>query len=138
MHDETLDLTIIKNARNSFAKALREIEARPDDEFVRDSVIQRFEFCYDFTAKFLRRHLKNIADNPADIETFTLQECVREGYKMDCLMSSWDVWHGYRENRNITSHTYDEAKATEVIKAVPAFLSEMDHFLEKLTTFYEA
>ena len=48
-----LDLTAFKNALGLLDLAL----AKERDEFIRDSVIQRFEFTYEVRWKFLSRHL---------------------------------------------------------------------------------
>jgi hypothetical protein len=44
------------------------------------------------------------------------------------------VWWDYRNARAATSHTYDEAKAKEVIFLIPAFIAEAQHLLLMLET----
>jgi nucleotidyltransferase substrate binding protein (TIGR01987 family) len=46
---------------DDYLKALRQLEralAQPFDEFLRDSVIQRFEFCYELAWKMLELRLQ--------------------------------------------------------------------------------
>ncbi len=58
MHSEILDITSLKKAVESFARALNEYDKDESNEFVRDSCIQRFEYCYDLSSKMIKRHLK--------------------------------------------------------------------------------
>ena len=43
-----------------------------------------------------------------------------------------DLKRTFREMRNITSHTYDEAKALQVSAGVPAFLEEVRVLLGRM------
>jgi hypothetical protein len=49
-----LDISSLKKAVASLDAAL----SRDKDEFIRDSVIQRFEYTYELSWKFLARHLE--------------------------------------------------------------------------------
>jgi len=42
------------------------------------------------------------------------------------------MWQGFRENRNRTSHTYDESKADDVFRAIPPFLTEVRTLVARL------
>lgn len=75
---------------------------------LRDSVIQRFEFCYELAWKTLKIWLdsKGIdARNPKDV----LKEAVTQG-----ILGDVTLWTEAHENRNLTSHTYDETQAETV------------------------
>src|SRR5690606_6065556 len=81
---------------------------------LRDSLIQRFEFCYELAWKCLKLWLddKGVeARNPKDV----LRESASQGLLHD--MAGWTAVH---ENRNLTSHTYDEAQAEQVATFVSA------------------
>ena len=49
---------------------------------------------------------------------------IRTGWEQGFIAGGWPVWHGFRDIRNITSHTYDVDKAIAVAAKVPAFLNE--------------
>ncbi len=106
-------------------------------DYIRDSCIQRFEYCYDLSLKFMTQHLKNIADSPSDIKHMDLQNKVRLAATKGIILHSWDVWFKYRENRNKTSHGYNEAMAIDIVEQLPLFLAEAEYLLERLEKYYE-
>jgi len=93
-------------------------------EILRSAVIQAFEFTYDLSFKMLRRYLENIDENPSEIEKLSFPNLIRAGYAQGLLSAELTVWLQFREQRNITSHTYDGVKAQRVFEQVPAFLRE--------------
>lgn len=126
-----LILTSLEKAIVSFERAICEYENN-QNEFVRDSCIQRFEYCYDLSHKMLKRYLERIVPNPADVNEYTFQDLIRTGYAKGILLNSWDEWRLYRDNRNATSHGYDEDKALEIVAQLPNFLTELKYLLEHL------
>ena len=50
-----LDFRSLQLATASLAEALEAAKLRPDDAFVRDASIQRFEYTYELCVKSLRR-----------------------------------------------------------------------------------
>lgn len=94
------------------------------DAQIRDGLIQRFEFTYDISHKMLRRVLEAAAANPEEVDRMTFPTLIRTAAEQGLVASGWDSWRTWREMRNITSHTYDEAKALQVAAAIPGFLDE--------------
>ena len=135
---EKLDITALENALHTLKEVLDDLTNDTEKHYIRDAGIQRFEYCYELTTKMLRRHLENIADNPAAVKASAFQEAIRQGYNKGVLKNSWDVWKDYRVYRNKTSHGYDENVAKELIINIPDFLSEAQYFLERLKDFYES
>jgi len=138
MNNEILDLSSFEKAVASFAKALDEYSKDESNEFVRDSCIQRFEYCYDLSTKMIRRHLKNIVDNPSEIDQMSFPNVIREAYTKGILKHSWDVWAEYREDRNATSHGYDEELAKRLVLELDDPYQEILFLLTKLKDLYEA
>jgi nucleotidyltransferase substrate binding protein (TIGR01987 family) len=136
--NEILDLNSFSKAVASFSKALDEYAKDESNEFVRDSCIQRFEYCYDLSTKMIRRHLKNIADNPSEIDQMPFANVIREAYTKGILKHSWDVWAEYREDRNATSHGYDEALAMRLVLELDKPYHEILFLVTKLKDLYEA
>lgn len=134
---EKLDLTSLAKALESFRLALDEYDKDRSNDFVRDSCIQRFEYCYDLATKMIRRHLSNISANPSAVNEMSFQETIREAYTKGVLKNSWDSWWKYRDDRNITSHGYDESKAIAVVADLKPFYAEIDHLLARLKEIYE-
>ncbi len=93
----------------------------------RAATIQAFEYSYELGLKMLRRQLEEIALNPAEIREMVFMDMIRTGAEAGLVL---DVpgYRVFREKRNMTSHTYDEAKAEEVLAVLEDFVKEM-HFL---------
>lgn len=96
---------------DAFKKALarlHEAVVKPENDIVRDAVIQRFEFTYEMVWKAMKQYLqyKQIdTRNPKD----TLREALQQG-----LIDDGNGWTMLHQNRNLTSHTYDETVAKSV------------------------
>jgi nucleotidyltransferase substrate binding protein (TIGR01987 family) len=98
-----------QRATRQLAKAL----ARPLDEFMRDSVIQRFKVAYELAWKMLELRLAQeavLASTPRQV----LQAALQAGF-----ISDGNAWTELQANRNLTTHTYDEALAQRLYEFVP-------------------
>lgn len=87
---------------------LREACEQPETAFMRDSLIQRFEFCWELAWKLLQLRLLSLGidtKNPRD----TWQEALKAG-----LIKNAQAWTELQRMRNLTSHTYDEKLAKAV------------------------
>lgn len=127
-----LDLSPLVNAVGRLAEGLARYSKDVSDTQIRDGLIQRFEFTYDLSHKMLRRALEAEAANPAEIDQMSFPTLVRTAAEQGLVVSDWPAWRAFREMRNITSHTYDEAKALAVAEAIPGFLAEASALVERL------
>lgn len=134
--ENKLILTSLENAIASLQDALNEY-AKEEDPYVRDAVIQRFEYTYELSHKLLKRHLEATSANPDEIDTLTFQDLIRLGSERQLLRSGWEKWSLYRKLRGTTSHTYDEAKAQEALKKIPEFYEEAHFLLQQLQEQYD-
>lgn len=94
-----------QRATRQLAKAL----ARPLDEFMRDSVIQRFKVAYELAGKMLKLRLEQegvAAGTPRQV----LQAALQAGFITD-----GNTWTELQANRILTTHTYDEALAQRIV-----------------------
>jgi len=114
-----IDISSLDKALQTLDVALDALAIAPDDKFIRDACIQRFEYSYELAHKMLRRYLE--ATEPTDIRQLSFPDLTRLGYRRGLLSQSWDVWTRFRDARNATSHAYDEAKANAVVKTIPEF-----------------
>ena len=62
----------------------------------------------------------------------TFNEMIRLANKMGLLRSNLEKWDNYRQKRNLTSHTYDEKIARDVVSIIEDFALEAKFLLEKL------
>jgi nucleotidyltransferase substrate binding protein (TIGR01987 family) len=99
---------------------------------LRAAAIQAFELTYELSWKMLKRYLKLSEANPAEIETMSFPDLIRTGCDKGLLLSDLKEWSRYRQERGITSHTYDHAKAQEIFECIPDFLKDAKYLLEQL------
>jgi len=125
-----LDLTVFQKALNSLKTAIIKYNQDVSDDMIRDSVIQRFEYTYGLAIKMIERFLQTTST--LDVDTLSFNQLIRDANERGVLLGNLENWTKYREKRNITSHTYDEAKALEVISIVEDFAKEAEFLLNKL------
>jgi len=117
----------------SFEKAVRSLENalnQEKDEFVRDSVVQRFEYTYELAWKLMARQLEiDIGKEPVD--RFSRKELFRIAAQKG-LLESAATWIHYHNCRNITSHTYNENTAEDVYATAKEFLPDAKKLLDTL------
>lgn len=128
----TLILTPLENAINSLNIAFVEYQKDNSNEFVRDSVIQRFEYTYELCIKVLKRYLELNASSKGEVDLMSFNDIIRKSNIKGLLGGNLEEWQKYRDMRNITSHTYDVEKAVMVINIVDEFLYEAEFLLNKL------
>ncbi len=97
----------------------------PENLMYRDSVIKRFEFTFEIAQSVLRRFVSAYSVNLKDREHITFPTLIRTASQDGVLREGYDVWHGFREARNRTSHTYNEEQAVAVLRIVPKFVAEV-------------
>ena len=90
---------------------LTEAVAAPDTPIVRDAVIQRFEFSFELVWKTLKLHLEHQGQECGGPRA-TLKKAFSEG--IIPTADEADVWLRMIEDRNLTSHAYDEALAGSI------------------------
>lgn len=103
----------------------RTLEARMPHlilEAVAESVIQRFETCYDCLWKVLKRYLTEelgLADTPNSPKPI-----FRLAHENDLFAASLEQWLQYAKARTDTSHDYDGEKAQDCLELMPDFIDD--------------
>jgi nucleotidyltransferase substrate binding protein (TIGR01987 family) len=101
-------------AREQFSKAvaaLRRALEQLEDEFVRDSIIKRFELCFETARKAMQRWLREQDElNQHSTKKDIFPAALRTG-----LIQDVDTWNELGAARNDTSHEYDDVKALEIV-----------------------
>ncbi|MBI5448324.1 MAG: nucleotidyltransferase substrate binding protein [Gammaproteobacteria bacterium] len=126
------DVSSLVKAMNTLDEAVTKYAKVPDDKFVRDACIQRFEYTYELSHKTLRRYMALSESSIEVVEEMSFPELIRTACERGLLKSDWSIWILYREARNMTSHTYDETKAEKVVLVVPEFLKEVQSLIKIL------
>lgn len=126
---ENLNLESFKNAINSLDSIITRYDKENDID-LRDAVIQRFEYTYSIALKIITRFIKS--QSVDTLHELTFNETIRKANQLGLLKSDLIQWTEFRQKRNLTSHTYDEAVANDVLKIIPLFLDESKFILSKL------
>ena len=91
-------------------------------EAIAESVIQRFETCYDCLWKVLKRYLieeLGIADAPNSPKPI-----FRLAHQNDLFAASLEQWLRYADARVDTAHDYDGEKAQACLELMPDFIDD--------------
>lgn len=127
-------LETLKEANRDIATA-RELAqcAHKDPEKVyktyRDSLIQRFEYTFDSTWKYVGEYLQF---EGRILEIKTPKAIFRESLKAK-ILSEAEVRHAIQmvDHRNLTTHGYDEKLIEEIVKNIPAYTKLLDDLLQR-------
>ena len=124
--------TSLEKALKKLDTVLKKFDARHADvhEELRDSTIQRFEFCMDTLWKYLREYLD--FHHAVKIETPTprrvFKMCSDIGIITDLEYSSIAA---AVEDRKLTSHTYNEELAIAIFERIPMYYQLMQKILAR-------
>ena len=102
-----------------------------DQEAIAESVIQRFETCYDCIWKILKRHLNEKLGLP-DLPN-SPKPIFRIAADNQLLINSDAQWLIYADARVQTAHDYDGLKAASTLALMPAFLADAVALYQTLT-----
>lgn len=127
-----MSMTKIQQSLTNLEKALARLgEAlqieKPDSLHV-DGTIQRFEFTLELYWKTLKRLLAM-----EGIETDTPKSTLKEAFKIGWLHDE-EGWLKMLEDRNLTSHVYDETMAARIYADIKKYYPEMLHVFQQVNT----
>lgn len=115
----TTSLAEFNKAVTRLAEALQQNK----NEFIRDSVIQRFEFCIELAWKSSKKLMGTATSAPKDV----VREMAQSGYITDV-----ELWLTAIDKRNLSSHTYKEDLADEVYAFAKSFLPQLQQLTNTL------
>ena len=102
------------------------------NDIIRDSLIQRFEFTYELTHKTLKEFMKYLG---VTLDNSFPRTIFKKAY-VNNLISDELVWISLLEDRNSTSHIYNEKLAdkiaSRIVNKYVAAIGELVENLEKL------
>lgn len=100
--------------RNSAAR-LTEAVTQPDSDLIRDATIQRFEFTFEVVWKTLKLYLERQGYECGGPRP-TLKKAFTEN--IFPTAEEADRWLQMLDDRNLTSHAYDEELATRIYRNI--------------------
>ena len=126
------------------SKALKNLELQHDNyknlddelpelmkEAVSESVIQRFEICYDTMWKILKRHLQEVL-GLAEVPN-SPRPILRLADSNNLLSSPFSQWDQYIQARIDTTHDYSGEKAKKALGIVGNFIDDAIDLYQTLT-----
>lgn len=123
-----IDISLLDKAITS----LEEVMNLEKNAIIRDSAIQRFEYTFEFTIKFIRRYIEQNYSNMSDYDPNNFRDVIRTALQLNITKKSFEDWIKYRDARNKTSHGYSEKAAEEVYEIAKEFLNEAKFVYEFL------
>jgi nucleotidyltransferase substrate binding protein (TIGR01987 family) len=132
-----LDLTVLEKALKQLEQSLSYLRS---DLAARDAglraqfraaAIQAFEFTYELSIKMIRRQLAQISAVPSELAEMAYRDLIREAAAAGLVVDP-ESFFLYRDIRNITAHTYDEAKAERVLSVLEEFRKDVVVLLKEL------
>ncbi len=128
----SLDITPLSNALDRLREGLARHLSEPEDDQLRDGLIQRFEFTYELSHRLLRRFVRQSSASPEEVDRMAFQDLIRTANQQGLLLSDWPAWRRYRDSRAKTSHTCHAKTAQEVGASIPDFLAEGEFLRNEL------
>lgn len=120
---------------NHFEKALSQLkeavdlaQQRPLSKLEEQGLIQAFEFTHELAWNTLRDFLEGRGVQ----DLYGSKDTTRQAFKTG-LIGNGETWMGMINSRNLTSHTYDEATASQIVAAIrEAYFAEFEALRIKL------
>ena len=100
-------------------------------ESMRDSLIQRFEFCVDLFWKYIKKYLEEVVktsspvNGPAPVIKVACNANLIEPKDAELALNMF-------KSRNLTSHIYKEEIADQISKDIPEYYRMMTKYLQML------
>ena len=117
--------------QKAFSKLQRAVELaqqRPLSELESQGLIQSFEYTHELAWNTLKDYFKDGGVEGIRGSIDATRIAFKEG-----LIENGEVWMEMIRSRNLTSHTYNEATATQIVTAIlDDYLAEFQMLLNKL------
>lgn len=132
---------LIQNLEN-YEKALISLETNvikiqgmeenaEDYDIYRDSTIQRFEYTMESAKKLMANYIEFV-----DQKVAGQQLIIKKAFEFDLVDD--DIWFQMLEDRNNTSHEYDENMAKELVERIYIYAIKLRIFHDTIKPMIEA
>lgn len=120
-----------KKALSQLETAINLMQQRELSQLEKQGVIQAFEYTHELAWKTM----KDFLENRGSIDLFGSRDVVRAAFNV-LLIEKGEVWMSMIKSRNLTSHTYDESTADEIIDLVKTdYIFQFKKLDKKLQSF---
>jgi nucleotidyltransferase substrate binding protein (TIGR01987 family) len=97
---------------------LAEVPGFPPGQVYQDAAIQRFEFTFELSWKLMQ----TIAIENGIQESYGPKNSIRVAAQLNYINNP-EAWFKALENRNLSTHLYQQQVADTVFREIPAFIS---------------
>lgn len=118
-----------KNALHQLEEAMVLMDQRVLTRLEKQGTIQAFEFTHELAWKTLKDFLQSRGYQ----DLFGSKDVTREAFKLE-LIEDGQSWMDMIKSRNLTSHTYDESTADEILEVVKNIYFKLFKSLEDRLT----
>lgn len=131
--EQIIYMVKFENKFENFKNAVKRLKAVAvqtfdDEDILRDSLIQRFEFCYELSWKTLKEYLKYNG-----LTTETMPRPVFKTAYEHHIIDNEQVWLSMIKDRNVASHEYNENYIALVADRIKnEYLAEFEKLCDKL------
>ena len=101
-----------QNYEKSFLLLKRTLEIENPSEAEKGGLIQFYEMAFELAWKLLKDYLYELG-----FDINSPREAIKQAYQSD-IINSGQEWIDALEDRNLTTHTYDEETAEKVVKSI--------------------
>ena len=103
------------------------LEVEEPNTFIYDAVIKRFEFTYELAWRLMKAFIEY--KGGADVRF--ARDVFREAFSTG-LIAEGEVWLKMLQDRNISSHTYDEAESKQIYERVKNYRQHFAQLAEDI------
>jgi len=113
-------------SENTLTEMLELYRSDSNNKAYKLAVIQTFEMSVELAWKVLKDYL-----NYLQYKVLSPRETIKQAFAIE-LIENGEIWISMTEDRNLTSHAYDETKADEIINKIDKiYFSELQTFYNK-------
>lgn len=115
----------IEDLKEAHAR-LKDALEQPKNEFLRDSVIQRFEFTFELSWKVMKT-----ANEMLGKECASPRQCIRVSAQT-AIIDNPEMWMTYLNQRNYASHIYSEPTAEHIYTTAKTFVTDVSVLIDRI------
>ncbi len=102
---------------SNFKKALSQMRGFIQKTELNELELQGLIQCFEYTHELAWKTLKDFLEHRGSTEMFGSKDVTREAFKLDLIIDG-DSWMAMIQDRNQTSHTYNQVTAMAIVENV--------------------
>lgn len=119
--------TDLAKLEKAFVQLKKMLDLPQEHEGRREAIIQCFEFVVELNWKAMKHFLKAVEE----IEANTPKSVFREAFAIGWIDNE-ELWVEMLKDRNLSSHTYNEDLANEILGRIPNYIPLISETFDRL------